>query len=288
MPVSPWPGSPRKRRPELSARHYAFDALAEGYDGQFTRTRIGTAMRAAVWARCAARFRPGFRILEMNCGTGEDARWLANQGMQVLATDISPRMIEVARRKLAALPENQAVRFQELAWEQLGTLDTVPFDGMLSNFGGLNCVADLNGAAASLAKILRPGAIAMLCIMGPRVPWEWLWFLSRARPAAAFRRLRCGREWSGITIHYPSISATTLAFAPSFRLLRAGAIGALLPPPYTEGALGRYPRLLTVLERLERRWEAQWPLPQLADHYLLELERTTNALPGPRAPAATR
>ena len=45
-------------------------------------------MRAAVWARCAARFRPGFRILEMNCGTGEDARWLASQGMQVLATDI--------------------------------------------------------------------------------------------------------------------------------------------------------------------------------------------------------
>lgn len=273
MRASPCWGSPPKRRPDLSAREYAFDARAQGYDGQFTRTRIGTAMRAAVWTRCAARFRPGFRILEMNCGTGEDARWLASQGMQVLATDISAPMIEVAQRKLAGLPENRAVQFQTLAWEQLGRLVATPFDGMLSNFGGLNCVADLQGAASSLATTLRPGAIAILCIMGPRVPWEWLWFLAHGRPGAAFRRLRRNREWSGITLHYPSITATVRAFAPNFRPLRVGAIGALLPPPYTEGSLGRYPRLLGALERLERRWEVQWPLPQLADHYLLELER---------------
>ena len=254
-------------------REYAFDARAEGYDGQFTRTRIGTAMRAAVWARCAVRFRPGFRILEMNCGTGEDARWLASQGMQVLATDISPRMIEVAQRKLAGLTENDAVQLQTLAWEQLGQLAAAPFDGLLSNFGGLNCVADLPAAAGAAAARLKPGAIAILCIMGPRVPWEWLWFLARGRPSAAFRRLRRSREWSGIAIHYPSITATVQAFAPNFRLLRVGAIGALLPPPYTEGTLRRFPRLLGALERLERRWENRWPLPQLADHYLLELER---------------
>jgi SAM-dependent methyltransferase len=191
----------------------------------------------------------------------------------VLATDISAPMIEVAQRKLAGLPESRAVQLQTLAWERLGGLAAAPFDGMLSNFGGLNCVADLHGAARSLAMTLKPGAIAILCIMGPRVPWEWLWFLARGRPGAAFRRLHRNREWSGITIHYPSIAATVAAFAPDFRPLRVGAIGALLPPPYTEGSLGRYPRLLAALERLERRWETRWPLPQLADHYLLELER---------------
>lgn len=257
----------------MPARKYAFDSQAESYDRQFTRTRIGTAMRAAVWARCGAHFRPGDQILEMNCGTGEDARWLATQGMQVLATDISPAMIEVSRAKLAAVPQAPAVTFQTLAWEHLGTLAAGPFDGMLSNFGGLNCVADLEGAALRLAEKLRPGAVAILCIMGPRVPWEWLWFLSRGRPGSAFRRMRGPRQWSGIAIRYPTIGATVNAFAPHFRLLRAGAIGALLPPPYTEKSLGRYPRVLAALEHLERRWEEKWPLPQLADHYLLELER---------------
>ena len=231
-------------------------------------------MRAVVWARCAARFRPGFRILEMNCGTGEDARWLASRGMHVLATDVSPDMIEVSRRKLGSVPENHAVRLQTLAWEELGTLAAAPFDGMLSNFGGLNCVEDLDGAATSLAGKLKPGAIAILCIMGPRVPWEWLWFLSRGRPDSAFRRLRRNLRWSGIAIHYPTITDTVMAFTPNFRFLRVAAIGALLPPPYCESALGRYPRLLATLERLERRWEVRWPLPQFADHYLLELERT--------------
>src|SRR5580658_4937961 len=166
MHASPCWCLPPKRRPDLVAWEYAFDTAAEAYDGQFTRTRIGSAMRAAVWARCAARFRPGFRILEMNCGTGEDARWLAGRGMRVVATDISARMIEVSRRKLANLPENQAVHFQVLAWEQLESLAADAFDGMLSNFGGLNCVADLRSAAAVLTGKLKPGGIAIVCIMG--------------------------------------------------------------------------------------------------------------------------
>jgi SAM-dependent methyltransferase len=265
--------SPPKRRPDLAVREYAFDAAAEAYDTQFTHTRIGSAMRAAVWARCAARFQPGFRILEMNCGTGEDARWLASRGMQVLATDISPRMIDVARRKLAGVAANQAVQFQTLAWEQLGTLEAGGFDGMLSNFGGLNCVEDLAAAATGLATRLKPGAVAILCVMGPRVPWEWLWFLLHGRPSAAFRRLQRRHTWSGINIYYPSVAASVRSFSRTFRVLRVSAIGALLPPPYTERALGRYPRLLAKLDQVERRWETRWPLPQLADHYLLELER---------------
>ena len=76
-----------------------------------------------------------------------------------------------------------------------------------------------------------------------------------------------------MTIHYPSIAKTRRAFAPDFRLLRASALGALLPPPYTEKLLGRFPRVLAGLDRVERRFETLWPLPMLADHYLLEFER---------------
>jgi SAM-dependent methyltransferase len=248
--------------------------MAATYDSQFTATTIGTMMRRAVWARCAARFSPGSQVLEMNCGTGEDALWLAHRGVQVLATDISPAMLQVAQDKLAASPGSVPARFQRLAWEELETLDEGPFDGVLSNFGGLNCVSDLRGIARALAAKLRRGAPAILCVMGPTVPWEWGWFLAQRNPAAAFRRLRPdGAEWSGIAIHYPSIAKTRRAFAPEFRMLRVSAIGALLPPPYTEKWMGRCPRVIAALNRLERRFESLWPLPMLADHYLVELER---------------
>ena len=51
------------------------------------------------------------------------------------------------------------------------------------------------------------------------------------------------------------------------------AVGALLPPTEWEAWAARHPRLLAALARWERRLETVPPLPWLADHYLLELER---------------
>src|ERR1700722_17454846 len=134
--------SPRKRRHKLSDTISAFDAIASGYDSQFTATTLGAAMRRAVWARCAVRFASGSRVLEMNCGTGEDALWLARRGVKGVATDVSPPTLQVAENKLAASPRSGSARFHRLAWEALDTFDEGPFDGVLSNFGGLNCVDD--------------------------------------------------------------------------------------------------------------------------------------------------
>jgi SAM-dependent methyltransferase len=231
-------------------------------------------MRRAVWRRLAACFAPGTRVLEMNCGTGEDALWLARRGIQVHATDISPLMLQIARGKLATLPSAAPVSFQQLAWEDLRTLEQPPFDGMLSNFGGLNCVSELDAVVAPLARVLKPGAIAVLCLMGRYVPWEWLWFVAHGRPKTAFRRLDAdGALWAGAKIYYPSVPTVCKAFAPSFAVRRVSALGALIPPPYTEQSLGRFRRLILALDWMERRCETVWPLPRLADHYLLEIER---------------
>jgi SAM-dependent methyltransferase len=252
----------------------AFDAIADDYDSQFTATAIGSCMRAAVWSRCALRFTAGARVLDMNCGTGEDALWLARRGVRVLATDISTRMLQIAQDKFARSAGGVSAQFQRLAWEDLAAFEEQPFDGVLSNFGGLNCVSDLRCIADSLAAKLRPGGIAILCIMGPMVPWEWVWFLAQANPQSAFRRLRRGGTvWCGIKVRYPSIAKSRAAFAADFRVLRVSALGALLPPPYTERWIGRYPRVIGALNRVERSIETSWPLPMFADHYVLELRR---------------
>jgi SAM-dependent methyltransferase len=256
----------------MSISGSVFDAMADTYDSQFTCTAIGTLMRQAVWSRLALRFQPGCSILEMNCGTGEDALWLARRGIHVLATDVSSRMLQVAEQKLAAVTTH--ARLLRLSWEDLDGLNQPTFDGVLSNFGGLNCVPDLQATAKALARKIRRGGYAMLCIMGPVVPWEWCWYLAHGRPSAAFRRLRRGgARWSGIRIHYPTVSETRRAFAEDFRVARVSAIGALLPPPYTEQRFGRLLGLVRALDSMERRLEAVWPLPWIADHYLMELQR---------------
>lgn len=252
-----------------------FDRLAAEYDDGFTRTGLGLRMRQAVWQRLDALFTPGYRVLELACGTGEDAVHLGGRGVKVLATDASPEMVRVAGEKVERAGLCGDVQVRRLPLEELADLDEPLFDGALSNFGGLNCVADLPGTGRALAARLRPGGVAVLCVMGPLVPWEWGWFLGHAQPAKAFRRLTPGGvEWRGLRIRYPSIRTLRRAFAPGFRMRRVAALGALLPPPYTETWAARHPRMIERLDRWERRVETLPPFPWIADHYLMEMERT--------------
>lgn len=249
-----------------------FDTLAAGYDGAFTDTIVGRRMRAVVWQRCAARFAPGMRVLEINCGTGEDAIHLAHRGVRVLATDSSPAMLERARAKVTAAGLGSLVDVAALRIEDVGP-HVGRFDGVLSNFGGLNCVTDLQRAARGLASVVATGGVAVLTVMGPLVPWEWTWFLCRGDWRRATRRLRGAVAWRQLTIHYPSAATLGQAFAPHFRPLRVAALGALLPPPFAEAWAARHPRATDWLARTERRFDTTWPVRALGDHYIVELER---------------
>jgi ubiquinone/menaquinone biosynthesis C-methylase UbiE len=252
-----------------------FDGMAADYDRSFTASAIGQRMRAAVWHRMDAAFRPGERVLELNCGTGEDAVHLGRRGVRVLATDCSPAMLTVASAKVGRAGLTGVVEIAPLAIEDLARQRPVgAFDGVLSNFGGLNCVDDLPGVVRGLAAVTEPGARVLLCLMGPMVPWEWGWYLAHGEPRRATRRLvRGGAEWRGLTVRYRSIGQVRRAFAPYFMQRRASAVGALVPPSFAELWAARHPRTLAALDRIERRVETLWPLPWLADHFLIELER---------------
>jgi SAM-dependent methyltransferase len=263
----------------------AFEELAEHYDDRFTHSLLGRLLRQAVWRRLDACFKPGSRILDLGCGTGEDAVYLARKGMHVVALDAAHAMCETARRKTEAAGVKERVEVRYATIESLadngtgGTaadaIDERVFDGAFSNFGALNCcTVDLASAARGLARRLRPGAPLVLVVMGPLVPWEWIWFLARGEPRFAFRRLHPrGVLWRGATIRYPSIGTLRRAFEPAFRCMSVSGLGFLLPPSYTEGWALRHPRLIRTLDRWERRLASLPPSARLADHYLLELVR---------------
>src|SRR5215472_15307009 len=82
-----------------TATALAFDHLAVNYDAKFTHSSIGRAQRMAVWECAQQIFKPRSRLLELNCGTGEDALHFARQGFHVTACDISAAMVEEARKK---------------------------------------------------------------------------------------------------------------------------------------------------------------------------------------------
>ena len=117
----------------------AFDQLAPRYDSIFTISSVGKTQRDVVWRRALETFPTGGRILELNCGTGEDALFLAQAGMRITACDASPSMVAQAHNKISNANFLDQVDLHVLATEDLDKLATSwSFDGVLSNFSGLN------------------------------------------------------------------------------------------------------------------------------------------------------
>jgi SAM-dependent methyltransferase len=249
-----------------------FDELAGTYDASFTRTAVGNILRAIVWSRLKQNFRSPQRILELGCGTGEDALWLGRHGIEVVATDASAKMIDLARLKLGRTQNTARVSFQCLPMEDLAKLTDEPgFDGVYSNFGAINCVTDLPRVIREVASRLVPGGRLVWVIMGRHAPWEWLWYMARGKPAKAMRRYRReGAQWRGLNIAYPTPRQMGALLAPYFDVVRVSPLGWALPPTYAARWVERSPRTLAALTWLETAAQ-HWPaLAAVADHYIME------------------
>jgi demethylmenaquinone methyltransferase/2-methoxy-6-polyprenyl-1,4-benzoquinol methylase len=148
-----------------------FDRIAPVYDLMNRVMTVGLDQR---WRRASVRavVRPGDRVLDAACGTGDLAIIAAKAGATVTGLDFSERMLERARRKA---PELDWVRGDLLALP----FEEASFDSATVGFGVRN-VADLAGAIAELRRVLRPGGrLAILEITRPRGPLRWfysLWF----------------------------------------------------------------------------------------------------------------
>jgi len=264
----------------------AFDDLASTYDETFTDTVVGRTLRQMVWARMARTFRPHQRVLELGCGTGEDAIRLAEAGVRVVATDPSSRMLQVASAKAASRNSLRAIEFRCAAMEDIGSFAPEErFDGVFSNFGAVNCVRDLPALIADVAHRLVPGAPLLWVVMGRHAPWEWLWYLSKGSWNKAWRRLRSGGvEWRGITISYPTPARLNAALRPYFAIKRVAPLGAVLPPSYAAAWLDRSPRAAATLTRLETWAQHYGALAFCSDHFMIEATRLPHARTDEHAP----
>jgi ubiquinone/menaquinone biosynthesis C-methylase UbiE len=240
----------------------AFDNLASQYDRLWTRTTIGQLQREAVWRGIAPLFKPGQTVLDLGCGTGEDAVRLLDGGLRVHAIDASPEMVRIAR--------DRGVDAVVLPIENCGQLEG-RFDAVLSNFGALNCVADLESLREPLGRLVRPGGYLAICLIGRFCIWETAWSLLHARPAKAFRRWGSSAMSSlGFRVFYPSKGKLEAALDPDFTLLNWRGIGLTVPPSYVTGVSDG---VLRKLDAFDRR-VAHWPLLRgLSDHRLFVFVR---------------
>jgi len=262
----------------------SFDAVAAHYDETFTNSQIGQAQRKAVWHELLQVFRPGHNVLEIGCGTGVDACYLGENGVRVVACDVSTQMIKLATRRIHERGLEKFVKPVILRAEDISALSTQCFDGAFSNFGVLNCIEHLTGFARDLARLLKPGARVFLCWMGRYCLWEIMWYLAQGNRQKAFRRLRRNQITASIgggafvSVHYPSIGSLRRTFAPEFKIKSIKGIGLTVPPSYLEHWAADHPRLIGMGE-LTDTWMGGCPGTRVfADHILVGFERESDAV----------
>ena len=115
----------------------------------------------------------GESVIDIGCGTGENALFLATQGYSVLGIDSSPRAIEQAQTKARNRNVEQRVRFavrNALALDELtGEFDVALDCGLFHVFGD----EDRRNYVEALDHVVAPEGYAIVLCFSDREPGEW-------------------------------------------------------------------------------------------------------------------
>lgn len=257
----------------------AFDGVAGEYHRSNVENPILAHMRERVMAAVRMHVARGSRVLDLGCGPGTDHPALTAIGYQVTGIDSSPHMIREATRRAAQITHGRKPEVICQPIQHLGELRLQPFDAVLSNFGPLNCVPDLDDVATQIRDALKPGGLCIASVIGRVCPWEIALYLSRLESRRAFIRFRS--ETVGVPLkdglvwmRYLTPGEFTGPFrACGFELVSQHALGVVAPPPYMTGFAERHPQLLYRLLAWDKAVSA-WPVARhMGDHSLLVLRR---------------
>lgn len=257
----------------------AFDSVAADYDGPLGNNDLIQWMRQRTMHAVTAHLPRRSALLDLGCGTGVDAEYLARSEYRVTAIDLSPEMTRrtAARAQLADVCDWVTVR--NIGIHEIDCLRPHSFDGAYSNLGPLNCLPDLLSAAHAIARALKPGGKLIASAIGRVCPWEIALFAIKGQWARA--RIRFAKEivpvpLGGQTVwtrYYTPREFESIFAAAGFRRLSLRALGLFSPPPYMAAFASRHPRLVSALQGIEDR-AAAWPvLRNWGDHFLIVLQK---------------
>lgn len=260
----------------------AFNDIAAGYDAAFTNTSIGKLQRESVWNYLRDTFKDRFpaKVLELNCGTGEDAVFFATHGSEVLATDVSEQMLEVTTKKIKDHSLCDRIKTRKIDLSVIGNEHfDEKYDLVFSNFGGLNCIDanDMFSLFNKMAGVLRPGGRMILVVMPRFCAWESIYFLSRLNVNKAFRRRKKKAQAASvgnnsIDVWYYDPSQVEKEAGKYFKIVNVQPVGIAVPPSYFNKTFISNQKILRNLNAAEKKLNKFKSLARMADHYLIDLE----------------
>lgn len=222
--------SPGEAGPDGTGLDKSGRAIQEMFAGVAPRydllNRLLSARRDVAWRRQAALalgLPAGSRVLDLCCGTGDQALAVGRLGYRVVAADFCLPMLALARRKYERRRAGGSTPWGTGADSLRLPFPDASFDGATASFG-LRNLADLDTGLAEIARVLRPtGRVSFLEAAVPRngLRRPYLWYFTRVLP-------RIGRLLSPRGSAYTYLPDSVLEFPERERFVshmaRAGLI----------------------------------------------------------------
>jgi ubiquinone/menaquinone biosynthesis C-methylase UbiE len=260
----------------------AFDDTAQCYDERFTNTSIGRLQRNKVWGYLEKAYGDSFptSVLELNCGTGEDAVFFGKHHSKVLATDISEQMLAQTASKIAAEKLERCIYTAKLDINLFpADLPDQKYNLIFSNFGGLNCISPvhLQQLLNESRYLLNNDGRIILVIMPRFCAWETLYFVSKLDFSKAFRRRsrkpqNANLGNSEVNTWYHSPADIKKMAVKHYDIINVQPVGISIPPSYLQKTFVAKSGILNKLDALENHLGRYSFFSGLADHYLIDLK----------------
>jgi len=252
----------------------SFDKAAATYDSSFTFSKIGISQRKRVWSYLDKILNRDKKlsILELNCGTGEDALYFAKRGHYVIATDLSTSMLEMVKNKIPdELKKHIKTQFLDLLKPIIDEEST--FDLIFSNFGGLNCLSfeEMEQIAQFIEQRLNKYGDFVAIIMPENTSLEKLFRIKKGNINEFQKRnskkpLYVNVNGTSVATYYYNQESMKSIFS-RMKVIETRAVGFI--PSYLEKS-----KFLPIFRLLDFGSLLFNLNPNKADHYLIHFKKT--------------
>ncbi len=258
-----------------------FDRAAADYDHIVEGNPLDRHLREVSLGILRRSFRAGDRVLEIGCGTGLETLPLAAAGIEVVATDVSSRMLERLSSKAAAAGLSEKVHPMHMPLSALAELERecgpASFHGAFSTFGAMNCDPAWAQAAHALARLVAAGGTVVLGVWNRVCLSELAAYGLTGHPRRALARLAsptvADRTRFGLPVYPATVGEYVRAFGAAFEVRAVEGLPVALPPYDLFQHMPNPEVLVPLFAGLDERLRTRFPFNRLGDHFVLVLRR---------------
>ena len=262
-------------------RSSVWDKEAQHYDEKFHSSLISLLMRKRNIQLFETYFARKGHLLELGCGTGDEAIWLARRGHRITALDISSEMIETAKRKAQDAGLSEFITFRVLPIENLSQIEgNGVFDGFISSFGPLSCVLNLEKVTWELDRLIKPNSYAVISVLNKICLYELFYYLKKGRLRKTVRRFNYSPVGVKIVDNEPLVPCNFYTkgelirkFPGTFSCVECFTYPIVLPPSFLPISSGTLRRRMDLKLKMERAASEVPFLRSMGDHLFLVLRK---------------